>query len=88
MEGTETHVEVSGVLAMWFGHGWGAGPWFLLFPLFWLTVIVVLAIVFRRSRWGRARDRAGEGLLGERYARGEITEEEYRQRLAVLRESR
>ena len=40
-------MEVSIVLAA-LGHGWGAGPWFLLFPLFWLTV-VVLAIVFTRS---------------------------------------
>lgn len=77
-------MEVSIVLAA-FGHGWGAGPWFLLFPLFWLTV-VVLAIVFTRRRWGHAHDGSGEALLGERYARGEITEEEYRQRLSVIRD--
>jgi putative membrane protein len=77
-----THMEVSTVLA--FGHAWGAGPWFLVFPLFWLTVVVVLAIVFRRRRRGHAYDGSGEALLAERYARGEITEEEYRQRLSVL----
>ena len=77
-------MEVSIELAP-FGHGWGAGPWFLLFPLFWLTV-VVLAIVFTRRRWGHARDGSAEALLGERYARGEITEEEYRQRRSVIRD--
>ena len=76
-------MEVSIVLAA-LGHGWGAGPWFLLFPLFWLTV-VVLAIVFTRAV-GTCTRRIGEALLGERYARGEITEEEYRQRLSVIRD--
>ena len=80
----EKIMEVSIVLAA-FGHGWGGGPWFLLFPLFWLT-IVVLAIVFTRRRWGRAHDGSAEALLGERYARGEITEEEYRQRRSVIRD--
>jgi putative membrane protein len=83
MEDETTHMEVSAVLAL--GHGWGAGPWFLLFPLFWLTVIVALALVFRRRPWGGSHDASGEALLGERYARGEISEEEYRQRLSVLR---
>jgi putative membrane protein len=77
-------MEVSIMLAT-FGHGWGGGAWFLLFPLFWLTV-VVLAIVFTRKRWGRAHDGSGEALLAERYARGEITEEEYRQRRSVIRD--
>ena len=30
---------------------------------------------------------SGEAVLGERYARGEITEEEYRERLRVLKDS-
>ena len=71
------------MLATWAGHGWGGGPWFLLFPLLWIAVIVTLVLVFRR-RW-RPWSPA-ESALGERYARGEITEQEYRQRLAVLRE--
>ncbi|HEX2090061.1 MAG TPA: SHOCT domain-containing protein [Actinomycetota bacterium] len=32
--------------------------------------------------------RSGEAVLAERYAKGEISEEEYRQRKAVLREGR
>lgn len=65
--------------------------WFLLFPLFWLVVIVVLIrFVFMRRGWGcgwRAGapgDRA-RGILAERFARGEIGEDEYRTRLERLR---
>jgi putative membrane protein len=74
------------VLAAWCGHGWGPGPWFLVFPLFWLTVLVALVVLFRRRRWGQWHGGSGAAVLEERYARGEITEQEYRQRMAVLRE--
>ena len=73
------------MLAMW-THGWG-GPWFLLFPLFWLAVVVTVVLLFRR-RWSTyGPGRAAEDALGERFAKGEITEQEYRQRLAVLRDA-
>jgi putative membrane protein len=72
------------MLAAWHGHDWG-GPWFLLIPLLWIGLIVTLALVFRH-RWRPWRGGPAEAALGERYARGEITEQEYRQRLAVLRE--
>jgi putative membrane protein len=62
-----------------------AGPWFLIFPLLWLAVVVFAIWAFRggwrRSRW--ERDTAG-AILGERFAKGEISAEEYRERLAVL----
>ena len=69
------------MLAMWSGHPWGAGPWFLVFPLLWLTLVagVVFLVVSRRERWHR---RSGEVTLGELYARGEITEQEYRRLMA------
>jgi putative membrane protein len=79
-------MEVSTMLAVWCGHAWGGGPWFLLFPLFWLVVVVTLVLVFRRRRWGSWYGASAEAALGERYARGEITEQEYRQRMTVLRE--
>lgn len=61
----------------------GHGPWFLLFPLFWLAVLFVGLWLFRRrGPWRRTG--SAEDVLGERYARGEITAEEYRQRLGVL----
>ncbi|MDY0813210.1 SHOCT domain-containing protein [Kitasatospora purpeofusca] len=36
----------------WNGGG-GPGPWFLLFPLFWLIVLVTVFTVFRRRGFAR-----------------------------------
>mgnify|MGYP001102485429 FL=1 len=62
----------------------GGGMWFPLIPflffLFWVGVVV-----FFGRRWRREPRRSGEEILAERYARGEITEEEYRERREVLR---
>jgi putative membrane protein len=68
-------------------HEWGPGPWFLVVPLFWLAVVVALAFFFggRRRRWHGG---SVEAALAERYARGEITEEEYRRAVSVLKEAR
>lgn len=80
------------------GPGFGFAPFFLLIPLFWLIVIVlVVTLVGRRWRrgwdgsapwsagsWRGGRPRAEE-VLAERYARGEIDEAEYHARLDVLR---
>lgn len=72
--------------APWYDGGFS--PWFLLFPLFWILVIGLVIFIARRTwrtnhRW--AARQGGEGVLRERYARGEIDETEYRQRLQVLR---
>ena len=82
-------VQVPAAVAM---HGsWGDGtpwPFFLLFPLFWILVIGLIIFVARRT-WRRnhqwAATQGAEGVLRERYARGEIDETEFRQRLEVLR---
>lgn len=69
-------------------HGYGPPFPFLLFPLFWLVVIagVITAVVLgRRRREATAGPRAGERVLAERFAQGDITAEEYRSRLAELR---
>jgi putative membrane protein len=65
----------------WTGH---PGPWFLLVPLLFWTLVVV-AVVLARRRW---RGRTGEGVLREAFARGEVGEADYRERLAVLRATR
>ncbi|MCI0142477.1 SHOCT domain-containing protein [Arthrobacter bambusae] len=73
-------------------HGPGGGfvfwPFFLLIPLFWILVIGFF-IFFGRRMWRRnhywAATQGAESVLRERYARGEIDETEYRQRLEVLR---
>ena len=68
-------------------HG-AFSPWFLLFPLFWILVIALFIFVARRT-WRRnqhwAAAQGAEGVLRERYARGEVDETEYRQRMEVLR---
>jgi putative membrane protein len=73
------------MFAMWAGHAGGPGPWFLVFPLVWLMIVggVVFLLLSRRHRWAA---RSGEAALGERYARGEISEEEFRKRQSVLRQ--
>ncbi|HEU0090225.1 MAG TPA: SHOCT domain-containing protein [Pseudonocardiaceae bacterium] len=69
-------------------HGPGAGGpgWWLIFPiLFWLLVLSALGyLIYRRSPKQQARTSA-ERVLAERYARGEISEDELRQRRNVVR---
>jgi putative membrane protein len=74
------------------GQAWGGpGPWWPLFPLLWFGLLIG-AFAFFGSRFRRGwRDRAprasAESVLAERYARGEISVQEYRERLGVLKES-
>ena len=76
---------------------WVGGWWFLLIPLFWIALFVILFAVFGR-RWRRAATENGygpqwrlnparqaEGTLAERFAKGDIDEVEYRARLEVIR---
>ena len=59
-----------------------------IFPILWFLIIVggiVTAVVLSRRRQAAAGPRAGETVLAQRYAAGEIDEEEYTSRLAVLR---
>ncbi|MFC7490060.1 MULTISPECIES: SHOCT domain-containing protein [unclassified Knoellia] len=72
--------------------GGGPGPWFILFPIFWFLVIAGLITAVRFGggrRWRRFQaaegSRAGEARLAERFAAGEIDEQEYEARRAVLR---
>ncbi|GAA1718927.1 SHOCT domain-containing protein [Fodinicola feengrottensis] len=79
----------------WAGHG-GPGPGFWpIFPLTWLVIwaAIITTVVLlwrRRSRLAPPQlfgsTRSAQALLAERYARGEVTDEEYRQRLETLRE--
>jgi putative membrane protein len=69
-------------------HAWGPVHWWPFFPIFWLLLwgVVLFALFRSRRRWGRWHaERAPQDVLAERYARGEISEEEYRERLAVLK---
>jgi putative membrane protein len=62
-------------------HGDG---WWVVWPILWLAVIVAVAwFVSRRWRRRDGLDHARE-ILAERFARGELSGEEYRDRLAQL----
>ncbi len=81
-----------------FGHmdwGWGDGAWWMM--LFWgpVLVIALVALVIwavRSTPGGRGGSTAAGGdpldgarrILAERYARGELDSEEYRDRLERL----
>jgi putative membrane protein len=70
-------------------HFWHGGfGWFwivgLLQPVFWIAVIALLVTVFRRRPPERPQPPA-IALLEERYARGEISREEFLERRSVLR---
>lgn len=80
------------ILLASYSHEFGAaGGWWPIFPLLWFALIVGGFFFFgSRMRRGVQQHpfRSGEAVLAERYARGEVTEEEYRERLAVLRQRR
>lgn len=67
----------------------GPGAWWPIFPALWLLVIVgiVVAVMASRRRNSRLTGlRAGETRLAERFAAGEIGEQEYRERRSVVKE--
>ncbi|MFE1292787.1 SHOCT domain-containing protein [Streptomyces sp. NPDC058751] len=83
-------------MMLWYGHdpsGWG---WFVMsvgMILFWSVLILLGVLLFRSlSRPAGTGTATGlvqhgptaEQLLAERFARGEIDEDEYRRRLSVL----
>ncbi len=69
---------------------WDGGPPFWpIFPALWLILVagaVTAAVVIGRRNRGMSASRAGEARLAERFAAGEIDEEEYAARLSVLRQ--
>jgi putative membrane protein len=68
-------------------HYWGPGPWILVFPLFWFAVIATFFWLFRGRRgWGPPHYRGPSALeiLDRRFAEGELTAQEYRDRRQVL----
>ncbi|MER7450227.1 hypothetical protein ABTW96_08060 [Nocardia beijingensis] len=80
-----TRPEAVGFLADHYDGRWQPWPLFWIFPLlFWLTVVVVLLLARRRF----LGPGSGIGALRTAFARGEITEDQYRGRLAVLTEPR
>lgn len=69
-------------------HWDGPGAWWPIFPILWFLVIggivTTFVLVSRRSR-AQGGQRAGEAVLAQRFATGDIDEQEYRERLTVLK---
>lgn len=73
----------------WREGGHGGGLWWifpLLWGLFWVAVIITGGTLLRRRMAPRDPRKGAESVLAERFARGEINEDEYHERLAVLRQ--
>jgi putative membrane protein len=75
------------------GAGWGVGSWLLMgigIVLFWGVVVTLVIVLARRSRDGAGRSgglthpTSALDILAERFARGEIDEEEYDLRRRAL----
>lgn len=85
-------------MMVWYGHGvtgWGLAAMSFGMVVFWAVVIGVGILLYRTWNGSSRRDdsstaasRSPEQLLAERFARGEIDEEEYRRRLAALHDTR
>jgi putative membrane protein len=76
---------------MYYGGGWGGGGFWLLVGLLLLIALVVLAVwaVMHLSRTGRAAMRdpsrpTSNETLRERFARGEITAQQFEDAKKVL----
>jgi len=72
----------------WMDHGmggWGAALMLLNFVLLTAVAVGTAVLIFRPSGRRQDPDRASAGrILAERYARGEIDDEEYQRRLSML----
>lgn len=77
----------------WMWHNWGG--WLLMtvgMVALWGAVITAIVLAVRYLSGGDRRPRATgasrspEDVLADRYARGEIDDEEFRRRTALLRE--
>jgi len=71
-----------------------ASGWWFLWPLCFFGFWIVVGVTLRFGMWGRHRsmqsgrwhpNHSAEGILAERFARDELTEQEYRDRLNVIR---
>ena len=81
-----------------FVDGWGWVWMVLMMGVLWLGLVAAIWAIFRTGRDSRSGERAPTAppappappatqTLAQRFARGEISEDEYRERMEVLREA-
>ncbi|MEU6982090.1 SHOCT domain-containing protein [Streptomyces sp. NPDC046324] len=84
-------------MMFWYGDGMNGWGWFAMsagMVLFWGLLITIAVMLFRTLDRAAERPRglgpatSAEQILGERLARGEIDEEEYRRLLTTLRNAK
>ncbi len=74
----------------WSGHmGWGNAWWAIVMTVFMTATVASVAVVVTRSVSGQRRPAAdpldpARAVLAERYAAGDLTLDEYRERLEHL----
>lgn len=84
-------------MMFWYGNGmsvWGYALMTVSMVLFWgLVILGVIALIRYLARTSQPPGSVGasrpapEQILAERFARGEIDEQEYQRRLTALREN-
>ncbi|WP_377267666.1 SHOCT domain-containing protein [Peterkaempfera sp. SMS 1(5)a] len=80
-------------MMFWYDHDVGGWGWLVMsvgMILFWVAVVIVAVLLYRALSHRYQQHHATPGptpeqILADRFARGEIEEEEYRRRLSVLR---
>jgi putative membrane protein len=70
------------------GDGWGHHWWWPVWLVFWAALIATAAwLISKRRDHGRDPLHRAREVLGERFASGELTGQEYRERLDELKRS-
>lgn len=79
----------------WGNNGWDAGMWIIMIivvVMLWVLIVFGVMAFSRYLRHGDLRPLRGNGgaeaILRDRFARGEIDEDEFRKRMTALREHR
>jgi putative membrane protein len=76
------------VIAMMWGYGGGASVWWMIVEsLIWVLVVAAIVVGAAVLMRGGVGDGAGSArrILDERFARGEIDEDEFNRRAAALK---
>lgn len=74
-------------------YGWHDGGWAFWMILSWALIVAIVVLVVRAFSSGGSSERSERtrdprAILDERFARGEISEDEYRERTSALNETR